>query len=451
MRTRTSFTPALSPRDRAGKRVPIRPTAVFFLILCITLAPGTAGAWGEYTVRSIGMAGSYSALARGWEVCAWNPANLGYPAPGVFSMGIISLGAVLGNTSLSISEYNNYNGEFLYENDKDYILSLIPGDGLGMDMAVEGNALGLSYRNIAFMVKGGGYAWGKIPEDFVALMLEGNQPGKTYRFTEDNMNGQGWADAEISISAGFTLPWEKTFLRNLPLEGISTGLTLKYIVGLAYSGISSADGGLHTVAETGDIVGWGDVSMKTATGGNGFGADLGFLAWWKNGLNLSFSLINLIGSIGWSTEVEEHYYSFADTMSADDWSDDDEDEDFFEIEEYTLKGGSFSSGMPVFMRVGCSYPLTPAILVAGEYLQGFSRGPGISTTPRVSTGLEYSPLPWLPLRCGLSLGGADGYTLSMGMGLDFTCWNMDFAIANQRGIANGASGLNLAVGTGIAF
>jgi hypothetical protein len=444
-------------RVPSGKDVSGMKAAAMMIVLAVCMrSPEIVSASGEYSARSLAVAGSYSTLARGWEVCGWNPANLAAPDAPTASLGIIAIGATVGNSSFSISDFNRYNGKYLAEKEKEEILSKIPDDGLKIDTRAEGSALGFTVRNYAFTVKGGGYGWAKIPGEFFELLLRGNERGKTYRFTESNMSGDAWSDVEFALSTGYRLPWKKDILPSLPLEGIAAGLTLKYMVGFYHTGISDADGGIYTDEDTGEIIGWGDIAFEAAAGGGGFGADLGFLTWWQNGLTLSLAFMNVLGSYAWTDDVEIRTYSFADTLSAEDMSkgdkkDDDDDDDKFDIEETIIEGGEFSYRLPAFMRIGCAFPLGPSLLIAGEYLQGFTRGPGITTTPRISAGIEYFALPWLPLMGGLSVGGVDGYVISLGAGLSFSHWRMDLALANQRGIANGANGFNVAFGTGVTF
>jgi hypothetical protein len=63
--------------------------------------------------------------------------------------------------------------------------------------------------------------------------------------------------------------------------------------------------------------------------------------------------------------------------------------------------------------------------------QGFRNGPAVSKAPYLALGGEYYLIKWLPLRAGLGLGGYLGAFGSLGFGLDFSGFSLDFAFANR--------------------
>jgi hypothetical protein len=99
-------------------------------VLILLLSGGLAWGRGISNARALGMGGAYTAAARGLEAPYWNPANLGLSDGGRYSIGIFGAGVGLKNNSLTLGEYNKYNGSFLDDSDKEFIMNSVPGDGL---------------------------------------------------------------------------------------------------------------------------------------------------------------------------------------------------------------------------------------------------------------------------------------------------------------------------------
>ena len=57
------------------------------------------------------------------------------------------------------------------------------------------------------------------------------------------------------------------------------------------------------------------------------------------------------------------------------------------------------------VRLGVAYEAMPRMTVVGNWDQAFSEGFGVTTTPRLSGGVEYRLVDWFPTRFGLSVGG----------------------------------------------
>ena len=80
--------------------------------------------------RSLGMGGAYTTIARDFFSVGVNPANLGV-VRNYIAMQFIQVNFGVSNSSLSLFEYNKFNGADLEEdNKKEELLSLIPEQGL---------------------------------------------------------------------------------------------------------------------------------------------------------------------------------------------------------------------------------------------------------------------------------------------------------------------------------
>ena len=112
------------------------PTLRFALAaVLVTAILTTQGAqaigYGDSRPRAMGLAGTYTAMARGVESLYWNPANLALKDGPKVSIPLdLGLSYVLENNSWSVSTYNDFNGNFIDEGMKDDMLSDLDKEGL---------------------------------------------------------------------------------------------------------------------------------------------------------------------------------------------------------------------------------------------------------------------------------------------------------------------------------
>ena len=125
--------------------------------LIILLISQTVSGQG-FDATSMGMGGAYSAVARGVNSVAWNPANLALPRDSWFELNIIGLNLNVANSSMTIENYKRYftdaghNGEWS-EQDIDEILALVPEDGLNANVDLYANAMGVAVDKYAVTVQ----------------------------------------------------------------------------------------------------------------------------------------------------------------------------------------------------------------------------------------------------------------------------------------------------------
>ena len=119
------------------------------LIGALLLGCLTSGAHGinDTSTRAMGLAQSYTALARGPESVFWNPANLGLNGGTGFSWDILNYGFTLiaENNSFSVKDYNDNftDGSLIADSEKIGLLNDIPASGfkVNTDVGFYGAAL----------------------------------------------------------------------------------------------------------------------------------------------------------------------------------------------------------------------------------------------------------------------------------------------------------------------
>jgi hypothetical protein len=479
------------------------------LVACALLFVGTLADLSDATMggmgpRAMGLAQSYTALVRGPESVFWNPANLGLSGTRKFSWQVLNVGAslVTENNSFSVTTYNDYFTEsndsvsprgtayYINAEDKQDLLDDIPGEGLKMNVEVEPVlAAGLPINGgIAFPLPGGlqsalafGLTMGlegEMPKDMFELLLFGNQfaadrlaAGKEEGYDISEWNGSAWAIA--SLNWGIAKPWLPEELKPY-LSEMAVGGTLKFTGGLYSEILESGGEGMVTRIDGAVVDAYaisqsaGDIDIDSETfelGGSGFGLDLGVAGVTKNGkTSFSVGLLNFLDTFSWSTEVrQDSLFVTADDLRITRMVDpkveniedvlDNEDVDKDGDKDFHKKIGEedFSRSLPAMLRVGVAHELMERMTVVGNYDQAFSEGFGLSTTPRLSGGVEYRMVDWFPLRFGLSVGGRWSSSSALGFALGpFTMSRLQFRLLDLALVTRGGFFPGIAKGTAIS-
>jgi hypothetical protein len=192
-----------------------------------------------------------------------------------------------------------------------------------------------------------------------------------------------------------------------------------------------------------EIEGESDLVLHSASGGKGYGLDLGVSAKVSKKISLGVFLSNPFSQIKWDRKTEEKDYQFQiDSLNLSN-SDDDS---VVLSEDYEKDIEPFVTHLPTVAKAGFAYQ-AKKILVSFDWEQGFEEGPGVSRTPRFSIGSELKLIGFLPLRGGVSFGGKEGVTLCGGFGLYAAAFYLDIGIANKKALfPNSSKGIGIAVG-----
>lgn len=411
--------------------------AVVILIGTFLLAVTDAMAVGLANPRAMGMGGAYTSHAKGFHAPAFNPANLGLASHRGNGLELVGAGVSISNNSFSLDDYNAYTGATLSEQDKETLLGKIPADGLKISADAEASALSLGLGSMALSLSGIGAAEVSMNRDVAELLLQGNTMADTV-----NLNGtyaEGYGLASVNLSYG------RPLVRNLD-RVLAVGATVRYLRGFGYEKVTELNGHAATLA-TG-FEGDGRLISRTALGGWGYGIDLGAALQISKNYTAGATLFNALSSIQWNRETEEHRYSFTfDTLTAANIGNDS----VLVSNDSTVAIGAFSTTLPATIRAGLA-KTNGQLRWAVDWEQGFRRGAGTTTRPRLSTGAELHLIPFVPLRAGFAVGGKQGTTYAGGIGIDFSVCYLDIAAANYNAISGSSGkGLNLAIASGIRF
>ena len=411
---------------------PIGATAAL-LVLLAALTAGPATAAGD--ARSLAMGGARTAAARGLDAASANPANLAF-SPGV-TVGLAGATADLHNNSFSLGRYNEVAGQTLSVADKERLLADIPDGGFALDTNISAGALGVQVGNFAVTTGAVGAGRGNLDRDFFDLVLFGNELGQTADFSDSW--GEGYAIGKASLSYGQAVYQGS-------LGRVAVGATASYLHGLYEMHVEEAYGSLTTSMS--EISGEAYASAITAEGGSGYGLDLG--ASWQapGGYTFGIAMDNVVANLDWNGTVERT--EFRVTASEINALNDDLDNAVSDSDT-TYAVEAFSSTLPRRLRLGAARD-TGNFMLAADYVQGFENRAGSSTTPRINLGVEWKPLSWLSPRGGLSMGGAAGNGLALGLGLNLPVFQLDVAVVNRGGFTSDDSqGLGFGLSTRLVF
>jgi hypothetical protein len=452
----------------------------------MTTQTAQAIGYGDSRPRAMGLAGTYTAMARGVESLYWNPANLALKDGPKVSIPLdLGWSYVLENNSWSVSTYNDFNGNFIDEGMKDDMLSDLDTDGLqfntdlGLFIPLVGGAAfpmpwGLSSA-MAFNFRAG--IEGQIPVDMIEFMLRGNQfererlaAGRDPNYDIAEWDGEAWALGVFSW--GFAKPWIPAQLEPY-VSQFAVGTTLK-VMGGALREVTDSEGGFVTRVSGTQM----NASGVARSGfGVGFGLDLGAVGVTKDGrTTVGLSLVNLLDVMNWSIETrQDSVFVTAEGVSVTSFfGADGFDEIFDNPREVRLADGridtvfenevdaaiwddgdpvfhsernigSFSRTLPAMLRLGVAHKPIPKLTVAANYDQAFSSGLGIDSTPRISLATEYRLVNWFPLRFGLSGGGRAGRSSALGISFGpftvkrFQMVLLEMSASNRGGFFPGSS------------
>jgi hypothetical protein len=276
-------------------------TALARLLVAAALAavPSVADAQAPWTARSLGMGGAQLGVARGQDALFLNPANLALPDGPRWSLTFGQLGVggtVFGPGVGDFARLFVDDGSDSEERLSDFF-GLIPSSGLQVDVEMQAPALALQVGNFAFGISGGAMAQRNVSADLVDLFLFGYDTDRSdYRI--DGSYGSHAVYQDYAVGYGHRF------------GRLNVGVTGHYLKGTSLSRFEiTAPRYVHH-----DHGGWHDISIEAdwremfVESGSGYSLDAGVAMQPVANLTLSAAVSNLIGSLGWDSDVRVREY-----------------------------------------------------------------------------------------------------------------------------------------------
>ncbi len=401
------------------------------------LAAVPAAAQVSPSPRALGMGGAYLGVARGQEALFLNPANLALPNSPHWSAGIPTFTVGAATRGIDVGEFwDLVRYDQLDSGGRQSLLAAIPATGTGVDLEVRAPLAALQVRRFAFGIGYGIAGNHTVDRSIVDLVLNGFDRTRTYSI--DNTTG---------FRADY---WDFAAAYGHRVGPVALGATGRWLVAgdLARSGLVGVD-----TVFTGPIP--SDIRVTyagvRASGGSGFGVDLGAAMEPIPGLTVGVSLANAVNTLRWNDDLRVRQV----VLDQDDYQSGDPEEivNRYELSERayasgdalprtaalaTLLAGDLDAGLPAVLRVGAAFRTVTGTTVAADY-QGELSGNAFSGlwARQLSLGIQQK-IPVVTLRAGVASDLDEGSLLSGGLSLG----PLQFGVARvSRGSGGGWIGI----------
>lgn len=412
------------------------------------------------SAAAFAMGGNFTAMARGYEAVAWNPANLGMPGRPLVSIGLGIAGGVGGLAPIDFTMLHNFSGRVVDSATRvswvDQV-RLAGGQRGRLDAGV--TPLALSLGPIGLQVGSTVYTNLNLSPDAWEAVLFGNagqsggQP-KTLDFTGTSLRAAAFTTGGMSLA----LPLPVSFTAGmLSHEHAAIGITAKYVVGHGLvlaedngSSLGPSDLQLRfpmiTVQTQNTMVGSLPAPDYNGVAGTGLAADVSF-AWSGGPWRVGALAENVFNSFAWDT-TKLAFLPGTGSYNADS-SSTDFDERAFSAAPQTLRDIVTSQAYQPAISVGAAFNLMKSLTLTGDMKMSLGGNEAIVIGPksRVGVGAEWRLLPFLPLRAGVA-SVTDGWQAGAGVGLRLLGYELGVSTslrqigdARQTGLMIGAIGI----------
>lgn len=421
----------------------------------LTLATSAATAQlPNASAAAFGMAGNFTAIARGFEAVAWNPANLAMPRRPAFSLGIGAFGGNAGLDPIDIRTLNSYGGQIVPATVRESWVNqarLVGGERIRLDGGA--TPLALSIGPIGLQVGGSMYSVVNLSPDAFETVLFGNagrtgEPG-TLDFTGTSVRAAAFTTGAMSFALPLPLRIAGGFLGR---ESFAVGVTGKYVLGNglvvaedAGSTLTGSDVVLRipsiTVRDSATSLVPTQVEYNGLNAGKGMAMDLAF-AWAGGPFRAGLLVENVFNTFRWDTTM----LAFRPGTGSIN-----EDVNFDSTAAYgqapqalrdIVESQKFGQaiGLGVALNVMSSLTLT----VDMKTQLGDENVITIGPKSRFGVGAEWRLLPFLPIRGGVA-SVTDGWQAGLGAGLRLLGYELGVSTGiRSRGAAQ-ESGLMIGV------
>ncbi|MGD2069516.1 MAG: conjugal transfer protein TraF [Gemmatimonadota bacterium] len=397
---------------RAGSR----STALLLAALSVTLSSGPAAAQlARASAADFGLGNAVTATARGFSAIAGNPAGLGMPGTGRFSLAVLPLQLRQGLEPVGLGDLADFGGRVVPDAVKEAWLADVRADGGEVGSSEAGvSGLALQAGRMGVQVSTLAAGRGRLVPDAAELLLFGNagRSGEPAGFELAGSTLDGWAVSTVGVSFGLPIGED-------PGRSLAVGATVKYSVGHAVvvgRDVGSAVGNDPLEVAIDFPVLSTPVDDAGLENGSGLGLDLG-VAWERGPLRLGATAQNVLSTFAW--DVDGMVFRPGTALFNEDESGSDFDERPGEEAPEALRAAVDELGFAPLLAVGGAYELGPELTVAADVQKRFGEGMGVDPDFRAAVGLEARPTPVLPLRAhvakitgGYQLGG--GLSLVLG-------------------------------------
>lgn len=390
------------------------------------------------SAAAFGMAGNFTAIAKGYEAVSWNAANLAMPGRPFFSLGLGIAGGNAGLDPVDVSALNEFSGLTV---DHDTRLAWLDKARLagGERARADGGVtwLGLSVGPFGVHVGSSAYADVNLSPDAFEGFLFGNAgltggAAKPLDMSGTSVRAGAFTTGALSIALPVPLRLTGGFLRN---ERAAIGITGKYVVGHGLLLTQDIGSTLDDVVRLRFPVIAPD-STYDGIAGVGHAADVSF-AWsggpWKIGVQAQ----NVFNSFRWDTTKLAYLPGTGTFTYGADNGDTDFDQQPYSAAPQELRDIVAAQAFKPAVAIGVAMRLTGALTLTADMKTQTGADEAIVIGPRshFGVGAEFRVLPFVPLRAGVA-SVTDGWQAAVGAGVRLLGYELGAATAiRRRGVA----------------
>lgn len=407
------------------------------LVVATVAVSGTARAQvPAANAAGFSMAGNYTAVARGFDAIAFNPANLALGEPSQFGLSVFAVNISNGINPITLSDFKAHENTLIPASTRESWLQKI---GSGRETGGMAGGVSLVAMNIrSFGVQVGVVGAGEVNlnQDAAEALLFGNagRTGTAKSFDFSGSKADGSLFGVGAVSYGFSAR------KNDRGEQVTFGVTAKYVRGFAAA--RAADHGSVTTPDAINVefpVIYTD-SGHVGNAGSGFGIDLG-VSWAKAATTFSVAARNVVNTFAWSTEA---FTSRAGGFTFDGVNNGSNfDEAPYSSAPAAMRSSFEAEKFRPELAAGVAHNFGKLLLTA-DGSQRFGDGIELSPKMRAGVGAEFTGLSVLALRGGVA-AITDGYQGAAGVGLRVGTFELSVGAMTRSVNGHGQTGYMLNV------
>jgi hypothetical protein len=398
-------------------------------MLVALAASGAAAQIPSASASALGMGDNYTALARGFNATAWNPAGLGMKNNPAVSFGLMSIRALGGLDPVSLADLKAQEGSNVSATIRSEWLDQITAEGSeqgsgGTDITF----LAASVGRVGVQLSTSARAVANMGPGAAELLLFGNA-GRTGSATDVTFAGSSF---DVAITSTVAMAYAQPLIRTTE-RSLALGATMKYTFGhLMFTG--EDNGGavrsspLEVELQFPMVVSDTVLVFDKLDNGSGVGLDLG-LAYQGGPWSAGLTAKNVFNTFRWD-EASLFYRPGEATFNMN------ESESNFSPEPFSAAPQSLQDRVERMVGKseiagGVAYQANRRVLLSADFHQRFEEATLNETKTHIGAGAELRPLRWLPVRLGGALLNDGGRQGTIGLGLEFGAANFT-ASAAQR-------------------
>ncbi|MBC8089681.1 MAG: hypothetical protein H7Z40_20655 [Phycisphaerae bacterium] len=407
-----------------------------FVVATATVSQAAAAQIPAANAAGFSMAGNYTAVARGYDAIAFNPANLALGQPKQFGLSLFAVNVSNGINPISLSDLKAHENVLIPAATRESWLQEIGSGRQTGAMAGGVSLVALNVRSFGLQVGVVGAGEVNLNQDAAEALLFGNAgrtgSAKDFNFSGSNANGSLFGVGAVSY--GFPVR------SNGRGDQLTFGVTAKYVRGFAAA--RAADNGSVTTADQISVefpVIYTD-SNHIGNAGSGFGVDLG-LSWAKSGTTYSVTARNVVNTFAWSPDA---FTSRAGGFRFDGVNNNSNfDEAPYSSAPAAMRSAFEAEKFRPELAAGVAHHFGKLLLTA-DGSQRFGDGIDLSPKMRAGIGAEYTGLSVLALRGGVA-AITDGFQGAAGVGLRVGTFELSVGAMTRSTNGQGQTGFMLNV------